>query len=244
MALVAPTLSRAAVIVAETTDAEISIDGATGDGDTTAATVAVGNLSSDDLRIGAGGSGAGTLNISGVFAYKLPALGPGQVFDTASLSFNLTAKNGTVTGFNADLYVLGARSTNAPVGTDAYVGVFNGDPTNAVALEDNFFTNATATGVKSTSASANAALVALLNNLYATDPNAADKYLFVRLSPDADPPNGATNRYRVSQADAGITANVANRPSLTYTTVPEPTGLALVAGAGLLTAARRRRRSF
>ena len=173
----------------------------------------------------------------------LPTLVSGETFDTASLRINLAAKEGTVTSFQADLYAIGARSANTVLSPgDFYIGAFGGDPTSATPLHDNLLANGTANGLVTTSGGVGtgaSTLVSYLNNLYATDPTAGDKFLFLRINPDADPPSGASNRYRVTPAND---ATVANHPTLIYTTVPEPATAGVLMAAGLLAASRRRRR--
>lgn len=116
-------------------------------------------------------------------------------------------------------------------------------------LVDDFLTSAdflpasgtTATAPKETDASADAALAAYLNELYAAGVPEGS-YLVIRVNPDVAPTTD-TNRWRIASANHD---DAALHPTLTLDVVaiPEPAGMALlgVAAAGLLARQRRWRR--
>lgn len=196
----------------------------------------------DAVRIGSGGTG-GVENLVGLFAFALPTLAPGEIFTGASYTFNLSAKDGNVSGFNADVYVLTApRATPALSAADFYIGPYGNDPTDATGLQDNFLVNATATGTVNSSGAANTAFVNYLNTLYAGNTNpagGAGQYLFLRINPDSDPSNSGNNRYRIPKQ-----ANASTDPFITLTTeaVPEPSAvIALAAGLFFMGTLLRRR---
>lgn len=235
--------AHAATVIGETSDSELGGTDALGDGGGTFSGTITSNTNNGDIRVGSGGTTANPGNFGAVLVFNLPPILAGETFDTASLRINLAAKNGTLTGINADLYAIGARSASTVQAPgDYYLGAFGEDPTSATPLHDDLLTPTTADGPITTSGgigSGAGTLASYLNNLYATDPAASDKFLFLRINPDADP-SGTNNRYRVTPAND---VNVANHPTLVYTTVPEPSTAGVLLFGGLLAASRRRRRT-
>jgi hypothetical protein len=180
-----------------------------------------------------------TTAISPVFPFQLPVLPAGEVVTDANL--DVTAFRSGTTTFNADLYGLGFRATNAYTLADFFSGTL--DATDATLIQDNQFTATTATGAArtGTSAAGDAALVAYLNAQYVGGATGGSSFAFLRYSPDfAVNPGTASSGslgYPISSQETGA----ATQAVLTITTgVPEPggVGLATAAVAGLL--ARRR----
>lgn len=232
--------TRAATIYGELSDATVNILTSSGDGGGTVGGVSDGD--SNPFRIGGGGASPNFQKINAVFVFDLPALATGETFNTATFTLNLTAKEGTVTNFNVDLYALELRSSNTVLGNDVFVGAFNTDATNATALTDNFLVSSTALGQVTTAGGVGSGATTLadfLNAQYALDANAADKFLFIRANQDANS-NDGNNRFRVNSAD---TTGTANDPRIDFTTVvPEPSGAWLVALAAWSLGRRRSRR--
>lgn len=231
--------ARTATVYGELSDATVYIFTSSGDGGGTVGGVSDGD--SNPFRVGGGGASPNFQKINAIFVFDLPALAPGEVFDSASFTLNLTAKEGTVTNFNVDLYALELRSSNTVLGDDVFVGAFNTDATNATGLTDNFLVSTTALGQVTTAGGVGSGATTLadfLNAQYALDSSAADKFLFIRASQDANSNNG-NHRFRVNSAD---TTGTANDPRIDFTTVvPEPAGAWLVA-LGALSLGRRSRR--
>lgn len=231
----------AALIVGDPADSELGGHDALGDGGGTSTGTITSATNNGNIRVGSGGTSTTPGNFNAVLVFQLPVLLTGESFQSASLQINLAAKDGTLTGINGDLYALGARASSTVLSPgDFYLGAFGGDPTSATPLHDDFLVPTTAVGTVSTSGGVGtgaSTLTSYLNNLYATDSSAAGKYLFLRISTDVDP-SGTGNRYRVVPAND---ATVANRPTLDYTTVPEPGAAGVLVGIGLLAASRRRR---
>jgi len=234
--------TNAASITGLTSDSELGGHDALGDGGSTFTGTITSNTNNMDFRIGSGGTSTSPGNFNAVMVFDLPSLSAGETFDTASLQINLSAKNGTLTGINADLYAIGARTTSTVAAPgDYYLGVFGADPTSATPLHDDLLVPATPLGTVATSGGIGtgaSTLTSYLNSLYASDPAAGDKFLFLRLNPDTDP-SGTNNRYRVTPAND---VNSAIHPTLIYTTVPEPGTTGMLAAVGVLGALRRRRR--
>jgi MYXO-CTERM domain-containing protein len=177
-----------------------------------------------------------TTGISPDFIFQLPALGAGEVLVAAHL--DVTVSRAGTTAFNSDLYGLPARSTNALQGDDFYAGTL--DVTNADLLQEGQFTPASPTTATRTGTSAlgDTALLAYLEDQYATAGPGA--YVFLRYSPDFTTAPAATSSFGYAISSAETSAH----PVLTLTTAqaPEPAGLSLLAGLGLLTLRRRRHR--
>lgn len=188
------------------------------------------------LEVGSAG-GDGSENTVGVFVFDLPALAPGESFGSASFTAGLDAKIRPAAGFgfNLDLYALGPRATASVSRVDFYVGAFGGDPTDATPLADNFATDSTPLGAVSSSGGQGAGaatLAAYLNGVYA-DAGAGDRFLFLRVSPDANPPGstGALRAYSLTAAEEFDEPGVV-RPFISYTIVPEPACAPLLLAAG------------
>lgn len=187
-----------------------------------------------EMRVG----GSGTdVDAAAVFFFALPELGENDVISDAIFTVGLDMKSNSPT-FNLDLYGLGYRSSAAanPI-EDFFSGAFETDPT-ATGLQSAFMTPAAlASDIISTSSAGSANLASFLSSLYAGGAVAGD-YAVLRLNADiANPSNyHYYNIPSASYADTGM------RPTLTITTVPEPSTTAALFGAAAfgLVALRRR----
>lgn len=195
-----------------------------------------GNPGAADARVGRGSAGGLTL----VIPFQLPTLAPGEAIISADFSaFFLSELDTANPTYNTDLFVITPRTTAT---------VQAGDYSGGTLIGDNFLTNAVDTTNNnlndtnqriSTSAAADALLTTYLNNLYATDPAAAGKFVFFRLAPDVtgNIGGGSFDGYIFATSNA-VDAN--RRPLLTLD-VPEPASVTL-ATLGLAMIAGRRRR--
>lgn len=157
--------------------------------------------------------------IHGVFVFQLPTLPTGHTVTSANLDFYIEDRSSNA-AFNLDLYGLGPRDASTVLATDFYRGAYDGDTTDATAIQDNIVTQSTPVDtVVSTDNTADAALAAYINDCYAS--GGAGKYIFLRLSPDYS--GSPTYQYHIIAS-----ANSSSpRPVLTLTTnggTPPPSG--------------------
>lgn len=196
----------------------------------------VGNPSGATLKVGTVSAGGR----STVYVFKLPDLGPvASPFDTANLTFktqNIDSNTISTTKVNTDLYGLSRRDAAAGVlPEDHFIGAL--DTTNATLLQDNILTPLASLANSSidTDAGGDLALAAFLNAQYDGGVGAG-QFVYLRLNVDKGTTASATG-YNV------YTGNVTgSEPVITYTPLPEPAsmGLLAVGAAGLI---RRRRLS-
>ena len=180
-----------------------------------------------------------------VVPFLLPTLAAGQVFTEASLQFQLY--NVTGAPADADLYGLRTNASPQPVTGDYYQGTLD---TSNTLIQPDFLTptspvrtDPTTGPFVTTSTLGSTALVSFLNSVDVNN-SAAGKYVFLRVSYDADPiPNG-NNAYNLLTEDAG---GAEEKPLLSLTSglapAPEPSTFLLVGLTGAAFVAFRRRRS-
>ena len=123
--------------------------------------------------------------------------------------------SGTPVTASVDLYGLGRRASAAVLGSDYYGETSVADPTDATRLQTNFLTASASSGVTTTSASGDSALIAYLNAQYAGGLGAG-QYVFLRLNSRAAMGNNV--RYQLTMADGGQSGPPDTRPRITYQT--------------------------
>jgi hypothetical protein len=176
----------------------------------------------------------------------LPTLPAGTSFADVDLAFGhhgpgshpIDSRSGFFGGnapnYNIDLYGLQRVATDALVlAADHYSG-----PSDAAStLLQDAYLDPDSPGNRTvihTNASGDAALALWLNDMYAGGANAG-KYVFLRLNPDGVDGTLPWSGYQVMTAGAG---GADEKPVLSYSIVPEPSGLILL-GFGLLAWRRR-----
>ncbi len=201
-----------------------------------------------------------------VYFFKLPALGPGEAITSATFSVGVvpdSAASAVSPAFNLDLYALGLVSTAGKTNADAqnywYIGntpqaslpgTAGATPVTAPVsrLMDNFLVPADFVANGSSEVAHSADVFSYIDNLY-SDPitngfTPGSSYLVLRLNPDLSPPPlnaGGTQRYSLANQGNGTNGGIgANRPTLTFEVIPEPSSLALF-GLGICGFALRRR---
>jgi hypothetical protein len=202
-----PSPAASSKVLAPTNDVGIGSDGATHDQD------------SYQVRIG-------ELYAPGGEAYilplRLPALPPGQCIASIHLRAQLVGVANEANGLaNADLAVLPVRDTDKVLPTDYYQGS-KPDP-KATLIQANFLTPASPvrkdpnTGpFVETSAEGDAALAKYLNDACAK-PGNTGKYVFLRVSCDADTISTGNNAYMLLSSGA---SGDNEPPIFTYTLGP------------------------
>jgi hypothetical protein len=212
------TQANAATIVSSTADAGVQFPtGGT-------AEVSAGTETSNAFRVGF----SGTAGRAGVYPFLLPNVGAiAAPFTAASVNFYAGSSPTATLPAAINLDGLSPRSTATVVGTDYSAA--------ATSIQAAFLPTAGTTGNYTTSATGSAALLAYLNTAYAGG-TGAGSYVFLRLAPASQGTSSFTG-YNIATAEAG---NTSQRPTITYTAVPEPAALGLLGGAALLTLRRRR----
>ncbi len=186
-------------------------------------------------RVGYVNQGGVIGNSNSILVFQLPALPAGETVGEAHLSVALVSGCSWFAPVGAvDVYGLGWRATPAPVVDDFYVGPYGGDATDATpiqhALDVPTWTggqSATVYGTYGTDVAGDQALADYLNAQYAA--GAAGNYVFIRMNLDED-------EQPLMAHYAFACANTPGSPvTMTLTTVPEPTTLALLAlGAAVI----------
>lgn len=151
-----------------------------------------------------GGSGVGNpLDRNSVFVFQLPDFGAKETpFTNAKLEFTLESITNQPPG--ADLYGLGRRVSSTVVSSDYYGETSATDSTDAVRLQTNILTSATATGRISSNTIGSNSLRDYLNAQYEGGAGAG-QYIFLRLSSNGVIDN--IERFHLSSADSTTTAN-------------------------------------
>jgi hypothetical protein len=175
----------------------------------------VDNVNGDTSRVGLTGSGG--FGRAAFYAFSMPKIAFGDKINGASLSFYMSALEGTGFTFDGDLYSLGVSSSTAATTADYFNGTYGSD-SNAVALQQNFLTPSSTPGTISANSTGNADLAADLAGYEAAGYTAGSYYL-LRLTPSfTGSPTNAYLGYNVS-----LTGDVAgHRPSLNITTATPP----------------------
>lgn len=234
-----------------------------------------GGTQGDELRIGYT-SGSGGIKFSAVYYFPLPDVNPSDIvganFMTSSVPDDSTSA--VRPGHNVDLWALGFDNNNPPItfgapnadaaaedyyydsnDPDLGAGAEPGVHRSNLRIQDNFMTpddfvpNGGAAITKSTDATADAALLAYIQSLYA-DPNfvPGESDLILRLNGEfMDVGSTGTRRFNVSSAgvtdgDGSATTDPgAVLPTLTLEMIPEPGAVGLAGLAGIAALLKRRR---
>lgn len=196
--------------------------------------------------------------ITSAFFFQLPLLAPGESIvgaDFSVMELPDSATSAVTPAHNADLVAIGFTNTDPPERTAAtseayfYLGEGNLDTApGRLQIQDNFLMpsdfipNGGTAFTKSTDETGDTTLTGYINGLYANQATnqfvPGTSYLILRLNPDTGGDSG-TKRYTVASAD-NMTAGTMP-PTLTLVVVPEPSSIALLAGAGLMAIAFRTR---
>lgn len=160
------------------------------------------NASSTNCRIGTETAGQTTCY---VVPFLLPAIPAGEVITEASLSLYSETQNYLNGQANMDVRGVRTATTSAVQLTDS---------TNGTLIADNAYVLNSSIPVAQTLTISTAGMVAYLRGVYANDPDAAGKYVFLTIFPDVA--NSLVSRYvTVSSAN---NATASQRPVLTITT--------------------------
>ncbi|MEN8187563.1 MAG: T9SS type A sorting domain-containing protein [Bacteroidota bacterium] len=132
----------------------------------------------NELMLGAHAEGT---NFSAVIPFLLPD-NEGKTVSSVSFESEVTLIHGGVPDDSSiDLYALGARDVATVLPEDFYMGAFNQDDTDAVAIQQGYLVKTTPVGKVSTTTDANTNLKAYIQAQY--DAGNTNKYIFIRLSP-------------------------------------------------------------
>lgn len=159
-----------------------------------------------------GGSGSPTKDLATVFVFQLPDFGAvANPFGNSRMEFRFESLTSTPPG--VDLYGLGRRASSEVLTGDYHGETSATDPTDAVRLQTNILTTASATGRIATSHAGSVALINYLNTQYEGGIGAG-QYVFLRLSTNA--PIDAVKRYTLTSADAAAADKTLFGPVITY----------------------------
>lgn len=192
-------------------------------------TLAVVNTTKTTIRVGDNGTNVteGAL----VIAFEIPALPAGASITSVTAQFYLDglANASSIQG-DADLYGLGKRSSASVQGSDYYLGAYDGDSTDATALQNALVTKNSPVGAVSLNTNAQTALKNYFTTQYANGAGAG-QYLFLRINHQTEQ---LTSRYWTFATSENATSS--KRPTITvyYDVTPAaPSGLsAATTGSG------------
>ncbi len=129
------------------------------------------------LRVGGANNG---IDSCGVLVFQLPALGEGQTVSKANLSVRLNSITNSPSS-HVDLYGLGYRVGAAVQADDYYLGPYDGDTTDATAIQDDLAGPSTPSGTLNTFGAGDSALASYLAAQCAA--GAQGNYVFLRPVP-------------------------------------------------------------
>ena len=159
-----------------------------------------------------GGAGNPAKDRASVFVFQLPDFGAvADPFGNARMEFRFDSLTGLPPG--ADLYGLGRRAFSQVLPDDYHGETSAADPTDAVRLQTNILTSASALGRITTNFPGSVALVDYLNTQYEGGAGAG-QYVFLRLSTNA--PIDAIKRYVLTSADGAAADNTLFGPLIVY----------------------------
>ncbi|MGJ8725919.1 MAG: PEP-CTERM sorting domain-containing protein [Roseibacillus sp.] len=210
---------------------QASANGATGGGATSI-------QGTTNARARAGNWDAGTgFNFNAVLVFPLPDLGAvTSPFASATVSFNLEIRNDVPGLYNVDLYGIDARAANTLIPADDFWVGDGVDPT-ATLLEDSIMTPTSVPETAGPSLVTSVDISSFLNAQY--NSASVGDFVFLRLNRDGSTDiTDERSGYVINTANDG---DVANRPLITYTVIPEPSSLLLLSGGLALVTLRRRR---
>jgi len=218
-----------AVCVADATAGLVVLVGDTGDG-TVSVDGGAGSLDLPGIRCGTGGNDS--RGVASIFFFALPALSPGSTIIGAELEVGYLGIAHQSPEFNVDAFGIDARPNAIIEASDYYDGIAALSPDTL--LQTAIIRPSTTPGIRSIE---NASLLDFVTTLYSADGTPVSAFATFRFNPDKDlPVNSFPLRgYTLATAE---NANASYRPQLSLTTadapVPEPSTLVLFAGLGVM----------
>lgn len=173
-----------------------------------------------------------------LYVFQLPASDtPSPLVSSAEFRFTVASPPLATPKYSIDLYAIPARTSPAPLVTDAYLGPLQTPLTNVRVVEHLLPADVPfPTGEVVTPFATDSAFVDFLNQQYGPAGTGAGKYIFLRLNPDTLPlAEDSGGNVNMSEAATG-------RPTLTLTFVPEPAALCSTATFFALAFLNRRAR--
>ncbi|MGB6220307.1 PKD domain-containing protein [Haloferula sp.] len=158
---------------------------------------------------------------SAICVFELPDLGMvDDPFASSSFEFYFEdTRNMAPTEPSVDLYGLGSRAARTVLNSDYYTGVYGGDTTDAIPLQQGILTPTSATGATyRTDSVASAGLLEYLNDQYAGG-EGAGQFIFLRFSMSAAV--GTDVRYTITSGDGGVPGPPDTRPRIIYQVLPD-----------------------
>jgi hypothetical protein len=209
--VIAPPVSAAVIVAGDSANRVIKHDGSMVDSATG--------------RVGAAKGTPGAGSRAAVFVFRLPTPLPGELPSVVSAHFQFTVVTDLADGpYDIDLYGLGARTAPDVLKSDNFFSA--SDTTDATLIQASILPSAnTQTGAVDTSPAADDVLRAYLNTQYA---NGADRYVFLRLNPNQDPPTTLNTGVDVAMASAASGWPTLSLTFASGTAVPEP-GIGILA---------------
>ena len=137
---------------------------------------------------------------SAMMVFELPSIPEGATVSSANLDVFLETLS-PWSGFNADLYAVRSADSSVVLESDYFTGAYGTDGASQEIQDDWMVPSSASASLVSTDDAADSGLGVWIASIYANDPDAAGKYIFLRMSADSAPLANSYRYYRIHQED-------------------------------------------